>query len=164
MREQGIMRTQNQTYLPMLLGILFLNICPVSSQTGIKTEKGKDVYFKFTINLPGKLKGSTVEGNYTIRCGRKLIAKGTFKLDGLVAKEDRIFKKIVANADSIDWREEGLEWRMKCTIYDAKLKKTLPCSSMNMSTFSAPVDGVGFQVTINEQGNVDINNKYYIDQ
>ena len=145
-----------------LLLLNFLITVPGLTQTKeVNTKNSKDVYFKCTIDLPGKLQDSVVDGKYRVKNGKTTIASGSFNLKGLTEAKDRIFLTRIAHADSIDWGGEGLNWEVKCDIYDARFKETFNGYGWNMSTFNVPAAGVGFDVILRETKKIEMNAKFY---
>jgi hypothetical protein len=154
-------------YIGLLLFNILITIPGLTQTTADKkdyTSKSKDVYFKCTIDLPGKLQDSVVDGKYRVKCGKATVASGTFKLEGLVTEKDRTFITRIAHADSIDWSGEGLSWEVKCDIYDAQLKDTCSGYGWNMSTFNIPAAGVGFDVIVKDAETMILNAKFYATQ
>ncbi len=147
------------------IGLILLNVfitIPGLTQTKENTEQSsKDVYFKCTVDLPGKLQDSYVDGKYRIKCGKTTVASGSFNLKGLATEKDRVFLTRIAHADSIDWGGEGLNWEVKCDIYDAQFKDTCSGYGWNMSTFNIPAAGVGFDVIVKDKETMILNAKFY---
>ncbi|MFC1725534.1 hypothetical protein ACFL4T_07890 [candidate division KSB1 bacterium] len=130
-----------------------------------KKEKPADkIYFNMTLDLPGKTKSSYFKGSYSVKSGDKLITKSNIFLNGLESEEERTFKTYIASLDTIDLANDGLKWTIKGSIYDSKFKETFPISSMNMSTFSKPLEGIGFLITLRENKNVYIRNIIFSDR
>ena len=148
----------NSIYYRLVIGLLTAG--SLFAQTDNKTDSNH-VFFRIAVNLPGKTNLSHAEGTYFVKSGNKLITRGKFNLKDLSTNEKRTFQIMIADADTIDWQNQGLEWSFKGEIYDSKLKETFPVFSMNMTAFSAAAGGIGFEVKINDQKHVTINNRIY---
>jgi hypothetical protein len=131
----------------------------------VKVEKPENqIYFNVTLDIPGKTKSSYFKGSYTVKSGDKLITKNNIFLNGLETKKDRTFKTYIASLDTIDLANDGLKWTIKGSIYDSKFKETFPISSMNMSTFSKPLEGIGFSISLKDNKSVYIRNVIFSDR
>jgi len=67
----------------------------------INASKKTNLYYKLTIDLPGKTKESYCSGLYTIRCEGKVLESGEIILKDLSNNENRTFQKeiIIAGMD-----------------------------------------------------------------
>lgn len=150
-----------KTILRILFAVLiFVQTGPGLSQTDKKLPKNP-LFFKIVVNLPGKTADSYMKGTYSVKSEGKLITRGNVFLKGLVTPESRTFETCIASADTIDFSNDGLDWSIKGSIYDSGFKETFAFSSWNMSTFSGPIEGVGFVITLRNDKQTYINNKVF---
>ena len=155
------MRTGTKTLMHILLiALIIFETGSGLSQSEEKLPKNP-LFFKFSISLPGKTEDSYFKGTYTVKSGGKFITRGNVFLKGLVTPKTRSFERCIASADTIDLANDGLDWSIKGSIYDSSFKETFPVSSWNMSTFSNPVDGIGFIITLGKDKRIFINNKIF---
>ena len=158
MTKQKIIRIFNL----LIFSILIINGNLFAQSNKEKSENR--IYFKVTVDLPGKMKASYFKGSYTVKSGNKLVTKGNIFLNGLETEEDRTFKTTIASLDTIDLANNGLEWTIKGSIYDSEFKETFPLSSMNMSTFGKPIEGIGFSINLKENKSIYIRNMVFSDR
>jgi acetyl esterase/lipase len=119
------------------------------------------LYYKLTIDLPGRTAESHVKGTYWVRCGDRLLASGEVSLNDLRGEAGRTFQREYA-ASVADFSSNELAWNFKGEIFDSQLNETLPLIVTQSAKYAGGVEGVGFHFQIGADGLADVQKKVYI--
>lgn len=118
------------------------------------------LYYKLTVDIPGKTKNSYVKGLFRILCAGEILAKGEISLKNLDSEEIAIFQKefIISR---FDLRDKDIMWNFRGEIYDSKLDEKFGPMFMQGEPYNDSIEGVGYHIHINEQGNLNIEKQVY---
>ena len=130
---------------------------PPAIDSTLKTN----LYYKLTIDLPGRSAKSFVKGTFFVRCGERELVSGDINLLDLSSEAGRTFKREFV-ATGVDFASCELNWNFKGEIYDAKLDDTLPLIIRQIAKYNAQVEGVGFHFQIAADGTLDVQKKVYL--
>lgn len=111
------------------------------------------IYFRLTIDLPGKLKASTCKGDFMVRCGEQVLAQGTIDLADFSRPENRVFERVI-DLNSFRLDSDQVMWRFRGEIYDAKLNQKFEPMVMQGEKLDEAIEGVGYQVSISDDGDI----------
>ncbi|MFC1724192.1 M20/M25/M40 family metallo-hydrolase [candidate division KSB1 bacterium] len=128
-----------------------------------KIDKSKDtkIYYKITVDLPGRTKESYCRGSYLVKCGDKIIKRGTITLNDLSSEEGRTFKEEI-EITGIDLTDKELMWNFRGEIYDSKLNEKFGPMRMEGMKFDKNIDGIGFNFKISESGKFSMDKAVYL--
>ena len=113
------------------------------------------LYYKLTIDLPGKTKESYCKGRFVLLCQGKVLAEGEISLKDLSAMEKRTFWEDLV-ISGFDLRNKELMWNFRGEIFDAELSKKFEPMYMQGKPFDDSIKGVGFTIRIREDGSFTI--------
>lgn len=115
----------------------------------INATKKTSLYYKLTIDLPGKTKGSFCEGQYTILCEGKVLANGEITLKDLSTNENRTFQKEIIITGT-DLQNKKIMWNFRGMIFDSELSEKYEPMYMQEEIFNQSIEGIGFNIHIGE--------------
>jgi len=119
------------------------------------------LYYKLTIDLPGRTAKSYVKGTFWVRCGDRELASGAIDLSDLPSEAGRTFKSEFTAA-GVDFKSCELAWNFRGEIYDAELNGKLPLMMRQIAKYNDRVEEIGFHFQINADGSHDIQKKVYL--
>ncbi len=142
-------------------GFLTCVILAILVTVSFSQEKNKPIYFKLTIDLPGKNDRSYFEGDFRVRSGNKVLIEKNISLRGLKTEKDRTFSADIGDPGSIDTAVEGINWRIRGVLYDSKSKKKFEPARMDNIKSRKSIDGVGFEIIVDDNNNIQTKSKIY---
>jgi acetyl esterase/lipase len=113
----------------------------------INASKKTNLYYKLTIDLPGKTKESYCEGQYTILCEGKVLDRGEISLKDLSTNENRIFQKKIIITGT-DLQSKKIMWNFRGMIFDSELSEKFEPMYMQEEIFNETIEGIGFNIHI----------------
>ena len=129
-------------------------------QKAPNTDRSYKIYYKITIDLPGKDKNSYCKGTFMIRCGDQVLSRGTIDLTYLSNEEKRTFKKDI-EITGIDLTSREMMWNFRGEIFDSKLNEKFEIMRMDGNDFSEDIEGIGFHIKIDETRSTKSEKKVY---
>jgi acetyl esterase/lipase len=129
-------------------------------QRAIVSDKKYKIFYKITIDLPGKNKDSYCQGTFMIRCGNQMLARGTIDLADLSTEEKRTFKKDI-EITGIDLMGREIMWNFNGEIFDSRLNDKFELVRMEGTDFSEDIEGIGFYIKIDESKNTQSEKRIY---
>lgn len=119
------------------------------------------LYYKLTIDLPGRTAESHVKGTFWVRAGDRELASGAIDLSDLSSEAGRTFKREFTAA-GVDFTSSELAWNFSGEIFDSVLKDTLNLMNRQIAKYSDLVEGVGFHIQIGADGAPSVQKKVYL--
>jgi acetyl esterase/lipase len=120
-----------------------------------EASKHYELYYRLTIDLPGKMKESYCKGRFALFCQGEVLAEGEISLKDLSTKGKRTFQKDLVIA-GFDLRNKELMWNFRGEIFDAKLSQKFEPMYMQGEPFDDSIKGVGYTIRIREDGSFKI--------
>ena len=130
---------------------------PSAVDPALKTN----LYYKLTIDLPGRTAKSYVKGTFWVRCGDRELASGAIDLSDLSSEAGRTFMREFTAA-GVDFTSCELIWNFSGEIYDSELNEKLPLMMRQIAKYNERVEGVGFHFQIGAAGSPDIRKMVYL--
>lgn len=115
----------------------------------INASKKTNLFYRLTVNLPGKTKESYCSGMYTIRCEGKVLESGEIFLKDLSTYENRTFQKEIIIAGT-DLQNKKIMWNFRGMIFDSILSEKYEPMYMQEEIFNESIEGIGFNINIGE--------------
>jgi len=115
----------------------------------INASKKTNLYYKLTIDLPGKRKESYCEGQYTILCEGKVLDSGEITLKDFSTNENRTFQKEIIITGT-DLQSKKIMWNFRGMIFDSELSEKYEPMYMQEEIFNQSIEGIGFNIHIGE--------------
>ena len=135
------------------LGIPDLNVNLIQKlqkeRQSINASKKTNLYYKLTIDLPGKRKESYCEGQYTILCEGKVLDSGEITLKDFSTNENRTFQKEIIITGT-DLQSKKIMWNFRGMIFDSELSEKYEPMYMQEEIFNQSIEGIGFNIHIGE--------------
>jgi acetyl esterase/lipase len=118
------------------------------------------LYYKITVELPGKTAKSFCKGLFNILCDGKVLAGGQISLTDLSTLPGRQFKKefIIGGDTPIN---KVIMWNYRGEIYDSKLDKKFEFMKMARVEYEQDVKGIGFEIDISDDGDAEMTERVY---
>jgi hypothetical protein len=129
-------------------------------QKAPNTDRSYRIYYKITIDLPGKDKNSYCKGTFMIRCGDQVLSRGTIDLTDLSNEEKRTFKKDI-EITGIDLTSREMMWNFRGEIFDSRLNEKFEIMRIDGNDFSEDIEGIGFHIKIDETRSTKSEKKVY---
>lgn len=118
------------------------------------------IFYRFTIDLPGKTKESYCRGNYFIKCGDETLATGDISLKDFSLDENRVFQKQVSfSAD--DLSNNLILWNFRGEVYDSDFNVIFEPGQLQNELFNENIEGVGFDLIIAPDQSIKFIKKVY---
>lgn len=127
-----------------------------------KLEEGVQtpLFYRLTVDLPGKNKDSYCRGRFLIKCEDVILTRGEIELFDLSTDEKRIFNQDVLLTGSI-LNDKEILWNFRGEIYDSKLDEKFEPMFMQGVTFDDSIQGIGFDIRIKDDGSFKIEKRVY---
>lgn len=131
-------------------------------QTEPQTESFSEtrLYYKLTIEIPGKTKNSYCKGRFMVFCGGETIAQGDIQMTDFSAPENRVFQQefVITNMDLIG---KDIMWNFRGEIYDSKFDESFTPMFMQGETYDPSIEGIGYHMQINDDKTFNIEKRVY---
>jgi acetyl esterase/lipase len=129
-------------------------------KTAIQSSKEIPLYYRLTIELPGKNEKSYCIGRFMVRGGGEILAQGTIEMRGLSSEEKRTFEKefMIAGSGMIG---EEIMWNFQGEIYDSELDEKFEIMYMQGQKYDSSIEGIGYYFHIKKDKTADIEKKVY---
>jgi len=113
------------------------------------------IYYKLTINIPGKTESSYCKGRFIILCEGETLAQGEIALDDLSTEEKRAFQQNFV-LSGVDLREKEIMWNFRGEIFDSELKEKFETMYMQGEKYDNSIEGIGFHIQIEKNSKSNI--------
>jgi acetyl esterase/lipase len=120
-----------------------------------EASKQYGLYYKLTIDLPGKTKESYCKGRFALLCEGKVLAEGEIFLKDLSTEEKRTFQNDVV-ISGFDLHNKKLMWNFRGEIFDAQLSQKFEPMYMQGEPYDDSIRGVGHTIRIGEDRSFSI--------
>ncbi len=118
------------------------------------------LYYKLTLNIPGKNKTSYCKGRFLIKSEGKIFVQGEINLSDLSTEEKRTFQQKVM-LSGVDLSDKEILWNFQGEIFDSVINQKFESMYMQGVKFDNSIVGVGFHIYINEDTSFNIEKKVY---
>jgi acetyl esterase/lipase len=127
---------------------------------GIRPSKETQLYYKLTLELPGKTGKSFCRGRFQVRCEGEILAQGTIEMTDLSSEEKRLFKQeLVITGKDLNGKE--IMWNFRGEIFDSELDETFEIMYMQGEKYDSSLEGVGYHIRINQEKRAGIEKRVY---
>jgi acetyl esterase/lipase len=130
------------------------------SEPGIQSSKEIHLYYRLTIDLPGKNDKSYCRGIFQLRRGGEILTQGKIEMNDLSSMEKRVFQQELV-IKGMDLNNEEIMWNFRGEIFDSELDETFEIMYMQGERYSPSIEGVGYHFLIKKDKTVDIDKKVY---
>jgi len=121
-----------------------------------------DLFYRLTIDLPGKTAKSNCKGNFRVLCEGKTLAEGEIDLDDLSTEKKRIFhQNLVLTGVELIGKE--IMWNFRGEIFDSELNEKFEPMYMQGEKFDASIVGIGYHIYIDKDRDFKILKKIFRD-
>ena len=121
-----------------------------------------DLFYRLTIELPGKTKESYCNGGFFIKCEGETLANGKISLKDLSTDRKRIFEKQIT-ISSTDLTDKLILWNFRGEIFDSEINELFEPGFLQNEKYDKSIRGIGFDIIIKSDKSVKINKKVYKD-
>lgn len=129
-------------------------------RTGIPSLKKIRLYYRLTVDLPGKTGASYCRGRFMVRGGDKILAQGEISMNDLSSEAKRTFQQeLIIVEEDLDERE--IMWNFRGEIFDSVLSEKFEIMYMQGEKYDRSLEGLGYHFHINTDKTVDIEKKVY---
>jgi len=129
-------------------------------KTGIQSLKETHLYYRLTVELPGKTGASYCRGHFLVRGGDEILAQGEISMNDLSSEEKRTFQqKLMITA--VDLNGEEIMWNFRGEIFDSKRDEKFEIMYMQEEKYDPSLEGIGYHFHIKDDKTVDIEKKVY---
>jgi len=140
------------------LGKPMINLDLIPDKQALKNSDSLEsfpLYYKLTIDLPGKTKTSYCEGRFVILCEGKTLAEGVIALLDLSTEAKRTFQQNIV-LSGVDLNNKEIMWNYRGEIYDSELNEKYEPMFMQEEKFDNSIEGIGFHVQIDNNREFNI--------
>jgi acetyl esterase/lipase len=106
-----------------------------------------NLYYKLSIDLPGKTKESYCKGQYAILFEGKVLDNGEINLNDLSVNGNRTFQKEII-ISGMDLQNKKIMWNFRGMIFDSELSEKFEPMYMQEEIFNDTIEGIGFNIHI----------------
>jgi len=118
------------------------------------------LYYRLTIELPGKTIKSFCRGRFTVRAGGEILAKGKIEMNDLSSAEKRIFQQDLV-ITGVALNGEEIMWNFQGEIFDSELDEKFEIMYMQGEKYEPSIEGLGYHIRINKDKTAGIEKKVY---
>jgi acetyl esterase/lipase len=130
------------------------------SKPVIQSSKEIPLYYRLTIELPGKTEKSFCRGRFTVRAEGKIIAQGNIEMKDLSSEENRVFQQgLVLTGAELEGKE--IMWNFQGEIFDSELNENFEIMYMQGEKYNKSVEGIGYHIRINRDNTAGIEKRVY---
>lgn len=145
------------------LGKPELDWARISSQKlkpAIQSLKETPLYYRLSIELPGKTEKSYCMGRFMVRGGGEILVRGNIEMRDLSSAEKRTFQKefMITGADMIG---EEIMWNFQGEIFDSELNEKFEIMYMQGEKYDSSLEGIGYRIRIKEDKTAGIEKQVY---
>jgi len=130
------------------------------SKPAIQSSKETPLYYRLTIELPGKTEKSYCRGRFMVRGGEEFLAQGNIEMKDLSSAEKRTFQKDFMIAGS-DLTGEEIMWNFQGEIFDSELDEKFEIMYMQGEKYEPFLEGFGYYIRINKDKTAGIEKKVF---
>ncbi len=127
---------------------------------GTQSLKKTHLYYRLTVELPGKTETSYCRGRFQIRGGDEILAQGEISLNDLSSEEKRIFLQELI-IKGVDLNGKEIMWNFRGEIFDSKLDDKFEIMYMQGEKYDPSIEGIGYHFHIKDDKTLDIEKKVY---
>jgi acetyl esterase/lipase len=127
---------------------------------GTQSLKETHLYYRLTVELPGKTETSYCRGRFKVRGRGKILAQGEISMNGLSSEEKRKFQQELV-ITSVELSSEEIMWNFRGEIFDSKLDEKFEIMYMQGEKYDPSLEGIGYHFKIKDDKTVDIEKKVY---
>jgi acetyl esterase/lipase len=127
---------------------------------GIQSKKETHLYYRLTVELPGKTEKSFCRGRFLVRSGGEILAQGKIEMNDLSSEEKRMFQQDLV-VTGVDLNGEDIMWNFQGEIYDSELDEKFEIMYMQGEKYMPSLEGLGYHIRINEDKTAGIEKKVY---
>jgi len=125
-----------------------------------RPSKKNHLYYKLTLELPGKTEKSYCIGRFSIRSEGEILAQGMIEIRDLSSEEKRLFQQdLVITGKDLNGKE--IMWNFRGEVFDSQLDKTFEIMYMQGEKYDSSIEGIGYHIRINEDATANIEKKVY---
>ena len=129
-------------------------------ETGLQSLKETHLYYRLTIELPGKNEKSFCRGRFSVRAGGEILAQGKIEMNDLSSAEKRIFQQDLV-LTGVDLNGEEIMWNFQGEIFDSELDEKFEIMYMQGEKFEDSIEGLGYHIRINNDKTAGIEKMVY---
>jgi acetyl esterase/lipase len=126
----------------------------------IQSAKEIHLYYKLTVELPGKNKKSYCKGRFLVRGGGEVLAQGKIEMSDLSSEEKRKFQQELV-ITGVDLNDKEIMWNFQGEIFDAELDENFEIMYMQGEKYEPSIEGLGYHIHINKDKTAGIEKKVY---
>lgn len=127
---------------------------------GIQSKKETHLYYRLTIELPGKTDKSFCRGRFTVRSEGKILARGNIEMNDLSSAENQMFQQELFIIGE-DLSSKDIMWNFQGEIFDSELNEKFEIMYMQGEKYDSTIKGLGYHIRINKDKSFDIEKKVY---
>jgi len=144
------------------LGTPDINFSAIPPKESRSAEELKQysLFYRLTITLPGHTEDSYCNGQFFIRSGGEILAKGMISLKDFSMKKNRVFQKQVTFL-STNLSDKLILWNFRGEIFDSDMDILFEPGQLQNETFDADITGVGFDIIIDSDRSIKVNKKVF---
>ena len=118
------------------------------------------IYYKITIDLPGKTPDSYCIGRFKVICEGKDLAEGEISMKDLSTEDNRTYQKDFL-ITGINLQNKELMWNFRGEVFDSKLNEKYGPMYMQGVKFDDSITGIGYSFRINPDKSFEIDKEVY---
>jgi acetyl esterase/lipase len=115
----------------------------------LESFKGTHLYYRLTIELPGKTEKSFCRGRFQVRSGGKILAQGKIDMQDLSSEVKRMFQQELV-ITGVDLNGEEIMWNFRGEIFDSELDEKSEIMYMQGEKYDPSLEGIGYHIRINK--------------
>jgi acetyl esterase/lipase len=118
------------------------------------------LFYRLTIELPGKTEKSFCRGRFTVRSEGKILAQGKIEMNDLSSVENQMFQQDLVII-GVDLSGKEILWNFQGEIFDSELDEKFEIMYMQGEKYEPSIEGLGYHIRINKDKTAGIEKKVY---
>lgn len=118
------------------------------------------LFYRLTVELPGKQENSRLKGNFRILCEGETLAAGDIDLNNLTTEAGRTFQQDFVITGH-DLTGKVIMWNYRGEIFDSLLDETFEIMYMQEEAYDPSIQGIGYHIHIDDRQNSRIEKKVF---
>jgi acetyl esterase/lipase len=127
---------------------------------GIQSLKEIHLYYKLTVELPGKTEKSFCRGHFLVQSEEEILAQGKIEMNDLSTAEKRMFQQELV-ITGVDLNGKEIMWNFRGEIFDSELDEKFEVMYLQGEKYEPSIEGLGYHIRINKDKNAGIEKKVY---
>lgn len=118
------------------------------------------LFYRLTIELPGKTENSFYRGRFTVRSEGKILAQGKIEMNDFSSVENQMFQQDLVII-GVDLSGKEILWNFQGEIFDSELDEKFEIMYMQGEKYEPSIEGLGYHIRINKDKTAGIEKKVY---